>query len=358
MQFTGLDLTLKRSFYTQSGTYGFVADIVVDNTTGLYRFGLSGAQGALEFRLDSGRLYYGTQFLHTYQSYRAFVIEGQFTSGAANILKNGSPLAFGAPKATRNFDTFYFSRANPGMGGTFGVEISGNSLPSFTISQQGYLLTSGQGGVTGYFANQSAFPFRVFDSSIQASQNYRFGKLRGTVGASATGTFAYSGDWDALDLSQPILTTFNTSYQDSTVLFTIIDARTLNRFVYLTAPTDFSFNETGILNRDVTYLNYSGGFVTDAYQTSLVFQLRYQTGDETFTGVWNMATGLTSANLVSFLSAGTYSTGLMSGSGQFAPNSQMIFQVTYSGVSGNSASLLISGNNVLNPISQTLNFNA
>ncbi len=48
----------------------------------------------------------------------------------------------------------------------------------------------------------------------------------------------------------------------------------------------------------------------------------------------------------------------MSGSGQFAPNSQVAFQVTYSGLSGNAAALVISGANVLNPINQSLIFNA
>lgn len=354
MQFTGSELTLKRSFYTQSGAYGFAANITVDNTTGLYRFGLSGGASVLEFTLNSGRLMYGNQFLHTYRSYGAFAIEAQFTSGAANVIKDGAALAFGAPKATGNYDTFYFNRANAGMGASFDVEISGNSIPAFTVSQQGYLLTSGQGGVTGYFVNQSAFPLRVFDSSIQATQNYRFGKLVTTIGAPGTGVFAYSGDFDALDLSQPILTTFNTSYQDSTVLFSITDARTLSKFVYLTAPTDFSFNTTGVLNSNVIYLNYSGGFVTDAYQTSLIFQLRYQTGYEVFTGVWNMSTGITAASLVSFLGAGTYSTGLMSGYGVFAPNSQVAFQITYSGLSGNAAALVISGTNILNPVNQIL----
>jgi hypothetical protein len=138
-------------------------------------------------------------------------------------------------------------------------------------------------------------------------------------------------------------------------LFNIIDARSLSKFVYLTAPTSFSFNTTGILNSNVIYANYSGGLVTSAYQTSLVFQLKYRTGYEIFTGVWNIFTGITSTNLVSFLSAGTYSTGLMSGSGQFAPNSQVAFQIIYSGLSGNAASLIISGNDILDPINQLIN---
>lgn len=358
MQFTGSELTLKRAFYTQSGVYGFAADIVVDNTSGRYQFGLTGAGGSIDFTLNSGRLYYGSQYLSTYRSYEEFSIEGRFTSGSANLIKGGQPLAYNAPKATGYFDYFYFSRANPGMAASFDVRVSGDSTPTFSITQLGYLFASGQEGVTGYFANQSPFPLRVFDSSIQATQNYTFGKLAATIGAPGSGTFTYSGDWDALDLSQPILTTFNTSYQDTTILFTIVDSRTLNKFVYLTGPTDFTFNSTGILNRDVSYLNYSGGVVVGNYNTDLVFRLTYATGQETFTGVWNLFTGINPDSLVSLYSVGTYSTGLISGAGTFAPNSQMTFQVVYSGVSGNAATLLISGQDVLNPITQTLAFNA
>lgn len=358
MQFTGSELTLKRNFFTQTGNYGFVMSAVVDNTTGQYRFGLTGGAGALEFTLNSGRLFYGSQFLHAYQSHQEMVIEGQFTSGGANILKDGAALAFGAPKGTGNYDYFYFTRANAGMAATFDVEISGNSIPLYAITSQGYLLTSGQQAVTGYFVNQSAFPLRVFDSSIQASQNYTFSKLATNLGGGATGTFAYSADFNSLDLSQPILTTFNTSYNDANILFTITDARTEGLFVYLTAPSDFSFNSTNILNRDLTYLNYSGGFVVGNYSTSLVFQLTYATGAETFTGVWDFATGANSNSLVSMLGQGFYSTGMISGSGIFAPNSQVTFQVTYSGLSGNASQLVLSGNNILNPISQLLTFNA
>lgn len=358
MQFTGSELTLKRAFYTQSGVYGFAADITVDNTSGRYQFGLTGAGGSIDFTLNSGRLYYGSQFISTYRSHEEFSIEGQFTSGSANLIKGGEALAYNTPKATGYLDHFYFSRANDGMAASFDVQISGNSTPTFSITQLGYLFASGQQGVTGYFANQSPFPLKVFDSSIQATQNYSFGKLASTIGAPGTGTFTYSGNWDSLDLSQPILTTFNTSYQDTSILFTIIDSRTLDKFVYLTGPTDLTFNGTGILNRDVSYLNYSGGVVVGNYNTDLVFRLAYATGQEVFTGVWNLFTGVNSINLVSMLSAGTYSTGLMSGRGTFPPNSQMTFQVSYVGVSGNAANLLISGTDVLNPISQTLTFNA
>lgn len=363
MLFTGIDLTAKRNFFTQTGSYGFTATCTVDNTTGQYLFGLSGRAGVLEFRLESGHLYYGTQFLHSYRSYQEFTLEARFSSGATDVIKDGVPLVYGGPKATGYFDYFYFKRANAGMGASFDVNVSGNNLPLYTIQQQGYLLASGQAAVTGWFANQSAFPLNVFDSNISASQVYDFGKLDAVLGAGSSGSFAYSGDFDVLDLTQPILTTFNTSFDDTTVLFTVVDARTLSRFVYLTGPASFSFNSTGILNRDLTYLNYSGGFVVGNYPASLTFSLGYVSGSgvfpgytKTFTGGWDFLTGVDNNSLVSMKRAGSFDGRMISGSGQFAPNSLVNFQVTHivSGSNNDVAALVISGAQVLNPITQTL----
>lgn len=282
MNFTGSELTVKRNFYTQTGEFGFGVSCIVDNTTGAYRFGVTGAQGALEFRLESGRLYYQNQFIHTYQSDEEFLIEAQFTSGAANVLKDGAAMIYGAPKATGLFDYFYMMRATPDLGAAFSLNISGNNLPSYTVSNRGYLLTSGQDAVTGYFINQSAFPVRVFDSQMQASADYLFGKLAGTINGAGTGTFAYTGDYDVIDFSSPILTTFNTNFADVDVLFSIVDARAFNRFVFLTAPTDFGLNSDNTLERTVSWQNYSGGFVTNAFDASLTFSLKYVTGSGTF----------------------------------------------------------------------------
>lgn len=354
MQFTGTDLIIKRNFFTQTGNFGFVVSCVVDNTSGLYQFGLSGAAGVQEFSLRSGKIYYGNTFIHSYHTSQSFDLAANLYTGSINIIKDGAALAYNLPHSTGNYDYFYFKRANAGMGATFDLEISGDNAATYAIQQVGYLLSSGQNAVTGHLTNTSAYPIRIFDSSIQATQNYSFGKLAGNLGAAASGNFAYSGDFSTIDVSQPILTTFNANFGDASILFNIIDARTLSRFIYLTGPTDFSFNQTGVLNRDATYLNYSGGLVTSNFNSSLVFQLRYGTGFETFTGIWNMMTGADSSSLVSFLTAGQFSSGLMSGSGIFAANSLVNFQVTYSGVSGNSAYLVISGNEVLNPVNQLL----
>lgn len=353
MEFTGSDLSLKRNLYTQNDRYGFALSCTVDNTTGRYLFGLSGAGGVLEFKLESGRMYYGDQFLHTYRSSQAFALEGDFTSGTLNIVKDGAALMYGALKGTGAYDYFYFKRDNAGMAADFDLTISGSNTPKYAIQNIGYLVSSGQNAVTGYFTNQSTYPIRVFDSSIQATQLYDFGKLVGSIGVGTSGQFAYSGDFSSIDLTQPILTTFNTNFADATVLFSIIDVRSLSRFIQLTGPTDFTFvnNE---LNRDCSYLNYSGGFVTNAFNAGLQFSLQY-VGGALFTGTWALATGIMANSLVSV--AGL-SSNTLSGSGQFPPNSFVNFDIIYSGASTgiDIARFMVSGSQVLNPISQTFTF--
>lgn len=358
MTLTGSQLAVYRNVYTQTGNMGFGLNCTVDNTTGQYLFGFSGNAGTLQFTLQSGRLYYGPQFIHTYQADEPFTLEAQVSTGHINVIKDGAPLVYGESRATGNLDYFYFSRSNASLGATFSLYMSGDNTASRTITTQGYFLTTGQAGVTGHYVNDGAYPINVFDSSILATQNYTFGKLQGNISASNTGFFAYTGAFASLDLSQPILTTFNTNYGDESVLFYITDATTLGRYVYLTSPTDYSFNASNVYNRDINYLNYSGGFVSTSFDTSLTLQFRYLTGAETFTGVWNVFTGNDANSLYSLYSAGTYSTGLISGVGTFPPNSGINFQVVYSGASGNQAQLVISGSDVLNPINQTITFNA
>jgi len=283
MNFTGSELTIKRNFYTQTGAFGFVLGCIVDNGTGSYQFGISGQQGKIEFKLQSGKLIYENQFIHSYRPNTEFIIEAQFTSGSSNVIKDESPLLFGQPKATGNFDYFYFTRASSDLGATFNLQISGNNLPQYLITDKGYILSSGQNAVTGYFLNQSAFPINVFNSEIQATANYDFGKLKNNIAGYSSGLFAFSGDFDVIDFSEPILTTFNTNYNDTSVLFNIIDARTYNKFIFLTAPNSFTYNSDNVIERTVTWQNYSGGVVTNNYSGELFFALKYVDGSGTFT---------------------------------------------------------------------------
>lgn len=356
MIFTGTELVVKRNFYTQTGNLGFAFTCSVDNTTGLYQFGVSGNQGAVNFTLQSGRMYYGSDFVHTYLSDEEFALEAQFTSGAVNLIKDGTALVYGKPKATGSYDYFYMSRASSDLGAEFSVLISGENVPEATVSDYGYLYETGQQAVTGYFVNGSEYPIRIFNSEIQASANYTFGKLAQVIPANGTGVFAFTGNFATMDYSQPILTTFNTNYGDVSVLFNIYDSATQSRFVYLTAPTDFTANVNNVIQREVTWLNYSGGFVANSFNTNLSFRLQYSSGSQTFTGIWNLFTGVDANSLVSLVSLGGYSTGMISGTGMLPPNSGMAMQILYSGVSGNAAQLVISGLEVSNPITQVINF--
>jgi len=279
MQFTGQELTIKRNFYTQINDVGMSLECSVDNTTGVYHFGLSGLQGIVDFRLESGRMFFNNQFIHSYRAFQPFSLVAQIGSGA-NVIKDGAALVYGQPTNTGSFDYFYFQRDNAGMGAVFDLNISGDTTPSFSITDKGYLFSSGQRGVTGYFVNQGAFPIKVFNSNILATQNYTFGKLANTINVANTGIFAYSGDFNTIDFTQPILTTFNTNFGNLDILFTIVDTRTFDRFVLLQEIIP-SFNTSGVLNQDVNYLNYSGGFVTDAFNTQLYFSLGYISGSGT-----------------------------------------------------------------------------
>lgn len=349
MQFTGNSLSLTRNLYTQTGSCGFNMTCSVDNTTGQYSFGFSGSAGAIAFQLQSGWLSYQGTKLHSYRSNEPFVIEVQTSPSKLNLIKDNSALLYECARPTGYIDHFYFNRENATIGGEFDLSVSGNGIPTYTIQNVGYLVASGQAAVTGWFFNQSAFPVRVFDSTIQATQNYSFGKLVGNVAQS--GQFTYSGDFSSLDLTQPILTTFNTNYGDESVLFYIVDTRTLNRFVQLTAPTDFSFNATGILSREMNWLNYSGGFVTTSFGTDLTLQLGYIGGNDIFTGAWMFETGLYPTEQVRT----SFDTGLYSGNVSLPPNSSMFFTVYASGTA-QTARLLISGADTINPINQSLSY--
>ncbi len=356
MEFTGSDLMIKRNFYTQTGNLAFGMSCTVDNTTGTYHFGISGSQGTVDFTLQSGRVYYQDQFVHSYRSNQDFLIEAQFSSGKANVVKDSNSLTYGVPSPTGEFNYFYFNRANASLGAEFTLRVSGDNLPQYTITDLGYIYSTGQEAVTGYFVNQSLYPIRVFDSSFLVTQPYDFGKLVGNISPALTGIFTYTGDFDTFDLTQPITTTFNTNFGDHLISFNIVDLRSYSRFVQFQDITNYDFDTTGILSRDLFYSNYSGGFVTNVFNADLNFRLSYVSGGGTFTGSWDFLTGTTPNTLVSLKQPGQYDTGMISGSGSFQPNSSVSFQIVHNitGSNHDGCRLVISGSEVLNPIARNL----
>lgn len=282
MQFTGSELTLKRNFYTQTGNFGFGVSCNVDNTSGTYYFGVSGNQGNLEFKLESGKIYYQNQYIHSYIPFREFVIEASFSTGHTNIIKDETALVYGDPKETGNYDYFYFKRENNSLNAEFDLYVSGNNTPVYQIQEKGYLFTSGQNAVTGYFFNNGGFPINVFDSNINSDVSYNFGKLSSNISANGSGFFAFTGNFNEIDFSSPIITTFNTNFNDIEILFSIIDVSTLNKFVLFDDIDSFDFGPDSTLNRTLSYTNYSGGFITDSFNTQIQFILEYVSGSGNF----------------------------------------------------------------------------
>jgi hypothetical protein len=353
MEFTGSELIIKRNFYSQTGMSWFGLNCRVDNTSGTYHFGLSGTNGVLDFKLESGRILHNDRFLHSYRSFEEFIIEGAISPHKFNLTKNTIPLLYGADKNTGAFDYFYFQRDKTSSNAEFDLVISGDNVPSYEISNNGYLFTTGQDSVTGYFINRGEYPIRVFNSAIFASAFYDFGKLANTnIERNQTGIFTLTGDFAEIDLSQPILTTFNTNFGDTTIIFNIIDVSTANKFVFLNdiEPPVLSVDHT--VSRNLSYLNFSGGFVA-SFDTHLTFALEHITGSgdlKTFTGSWDMYTGLSLSSLASVKSATTVTDTQFSGVGVFQPNSFVAFQIVHhiSGENTDVAKLTITGIDVIN----------
>lgn len=285
MQFTGTELVQKRAFYTQNLNFGFAFDCYVDNTSSRYDFGISGTTGLLlNFTLQSGQMSLNNTFIHSYQPYERFYLEAQVSSGAYNVLKNGQPLIYGASQPSGDFSYFYVKRSLPGLFADWDMYVSGQNLPNLTLDSVGYLLTTGQTGVTGLLHNNGSYPLRVFSSTATNVQELGFVPLSATIGGGAASGYSLTdpAHFTSFDFTQPVLVDMATSFGDMNVLFSIVDARSQNFFVFLQPISNWSFNAQNVVTRNVAYTNYSGGFETNGFNTSLSIGLSYVSGSGQF----------------------------------------------------------------------------
>ncbi len=334
MNFTGTELIHKRNFFTQTGNLGVSAECAINADTGIFYVGISGSVGTLEWKLFNGKILYGDRFVGSYQPYQSFLFDIQTTTGHLNNKINNIPVYYGQSRATGYFDYVYFRREDPTLGADFQFNVSGNNSPLYTVSSLGYLTSSGQSGVTGYFIDQSLFPIQVFNSATYNPQNLDFSPLITTINGGGTGTFSYNGDFTTFDFTQPILTTFNTNFGDLSIIFSIVNIASYNTFILFSPTiTDFTFNTGNILNRTLSYLNYSGGQTTNNFNTNLFFSLAFMNGQSGTPG-WTggILTGAFSGQGSGIVSGIGYTgiasggmTGLLTGydyagSGQFSVN--------------------------------------
>jgi hypothetical protein len=281
MQFTGTLLNLFRDFYTQTGNFGFLLSCTVDNTTGNYDFGISGSQFNLQFNMNSGGIYYGNTFIHSYQANNPFTMEIQINTGNFNIIKDNTAMAYGLNKPTGFFNYFYFQRANGSLNAAFDLYISGDNIPNYNLQSLGYIFTTGQTTVSGAYSNQSQFPVNVFQSTAFNPQNLTFIPLTGNIAANSSRSFGFNGNYSSFTSTNPVLINFNTNYDNPYVNFSFVDLTTQQLFILFQSISNFTLYKNQ-LTRTLNYNNYSGGSQTNNFPANLYFQLTYITGSGSY----------------------------------------------------------------------------
>jgi hypothetical protein len=281
MIFTGTQLISKRNFYTQNSNFGVNFEFSVDSSTEKYEVGLTGSN-SISLRLESGKILYNGIFLHNYiPNYNYNVFMG-ITDNNINISKDDIELIWGGTKETGNYDYFFFKRHSTGSNAQFDFSISGTNTPSYSIDNVGYYLNTGQEQVTGLFKNISGFDIRIFESNAFSPQNLSFSGISGFISNGQNKAFSYRGNLREFDYTQPIFTTFNTSIGALNINFKIVNTTELDKFILLDEITDFSFNSDNEINRNLSYINYSGGIGGADFPTNLFFQLSYLSGSGNF----------------------------------------------------------------------------
>lgn len=282
MNFTGTELIHNRNFYTQNNNFEFWVNCYVDNLTGNYTFGITGNNGSFQVNLSGGKIYKDGIFIHHYSNSEIFTLKSQITSGNYNIYKNDMPLILGGNKSTGDFDNFFFSRQYNMDGAQFDVYISGYNIPNIFIQNSQYLLNSGQNIITGEIINNGPYLYQIFDNISNITQNLTFIPFTGILNSSQTGYFYYSGDIIDIDFSQPIPINFYTNYDYPLINFYITNLSSLSYYVLLQPISDYSFNSQNQINRTLTYSNYSGGIISNNFNTDIIFELNYVSGSGSY----------------------------------------------------------------------------
>lgn len=181
---------------------------------------------------------------------------------------------------------------------------------------------------TGLIYYLSGQPLHMVEGLFSGGNVYLTSRIQGTAG---NGIFIRQGQCDfGSFISSPFLTGgFNSGTTGNSVV-------PISPF---TGALNFILTGSG---------NYSGLISGNSAGTFL-----YTT---TFTGGWDLLTGLTNTSLVSMKSIGNYNANVISGLGSLTPNGPFNFQInhTRNTLTPDYAFLIISGSGVVNPIIQIL----
>ena len=281
MIFSGNELIKKRRFYSQSNNFGLVVNLSLDDPTGRYEMGISG-DGVIKLVFESGKIMWNDLFVQTYQPLKNYLISFEITNSGINYKQNDSSVFYGLEKETGKYDYFFFSRENASMPASFDFSISGYSLPDYNIQDLGILFNSGQKEVTGLFSNIKGEDIKIFSSFAQGTQNLNYLFSDDLFSSGQNSTFKYSGNFSEFDFSQPITTSFYTNFGNKQVDFKIVNATDLDRLVLLNDVSNYEFNSENKILKTISWNNYSGGVVTNNFNTEILLSLEYVDGSGLF----------------------------------------------------------------------------
>lgn len=281
MIFTGLDLIKKRNFYTQSKNFGVIVNFSLDNASEKYEFGITGTNN-ISFICESGRITWNNLFIDSYLPYYNYSAFIDITESNINYSNNENNIFYGLEKETGAFEYFYFKRNKTEINADFDFYLSGDNKPNYEITNYGLLLNTKQNVITGKFFNYGDGKIRIFDSNSQGLQNlnYIFNKDEFQNGQYLD--FFYSGNISNFNFNEPIITTFYTNYGQTQINFKIINATSLEKSILLNQNSALRFNQNNVINRELSWINYSGDISTNNFNTELYFELSYVDGSGEF----------------------------------------------------------------------------
>ena len=283
--------------------------------------------------------------------------------------------------ATGTFSTFF---SGFGTGMASGVGYTGAAYGAMTGIYFGTILANSgsiiiSGNVTGYGINGRSVYYPAY-SNATGYVNLS-GMMRGDVfyinstsDPLVKGLQFNNETGLAFYLNNTLIHDVTASYNGAYVALTARDFGSIGNGLQISAQTcnngNFAYSPflTGGFNSGTTgnavypigpYLGFQNFLITGSgyyFGTITGYSVGVFTYTRTFSGSWDLLTGLDVSSMVSIKSGNSFNANTISGSGLFAPNGSVYFQIQHysDGINIDQAQLIITGNEVVNGLSQII----
>lgn len=295
----------KQSISDQTRNFGFQFNTSIDDLTKKVNVGFSGTD-IVNWMFYQGRIYDNqNRFCGSYLRNQQTSISGTIGAFSYDYYINGTPIALGSFKSSGTINYLY---ANSESGNS--VKINSNvvaeSIPSFSLSK---FINAFQGftGV-GNFTNNSNVNFRIFSGVNDNSSIIWGGNSTGDIAPGNSGLFYLyvSGAKGGINYSGNF--TFYTNFGLITspiVINSLSTGLQVTKFSY--SPNNFKnfIGAPNILQSDagsINILTISGtNYISPPnFNVSLSYSSGVTGIGQTFTGTWNLSTGLSLSTLTDF----------------------------------------------------------